>query len=168
DTELNYTQLNQQSNRIANYLIDLGVKKGDIIGLAVDRSPEMIISLLAIMKAGAAYLPLDPQYPKGRIEFMLEDSSAEYLIVSEKYNSSFSTKSTPIILEDLLPNLNKHSNHYPSLKIQGKDLAYILYTSGSTGKPKGVQIEHHSLTNLLLSVQKEPGITDQDKLLAIT
>jgi len=168
DTELSYTQLNQKSNQLANYLIELGIKKDDIIGLAVDRSPEMIIALLAIMKSGAAYLPLDPQYPKGRIEFMLEDSSAKHLIISEKYHCLFSTKTNQIILENVWACLDKYSNHYPSSSFQGKDLAYILYTSGSTGKPKGVQIEHHSLTNLLLSVQKEPGITDQDKLLAIT
>src|SRR5690606_38665411 len=86
DSELSYTQLNQKSNQLANYLIELDVKKGDIIGLTVDRSPEMIVALLGIMKAGAAYLPLDPQYPRGRIEFMLEDSFAKHLIISEKHS----------------------------------------------------------------------------------
>src|SRR5690606_17598372 len=76
ESELSYSQLNQQSNQLANYLIKSGVQKGDIVGLLVDRSPEMIIALLAIMKSGAAYLPLDPKYPKGRVEFMLSDSSA--------------------------------------------------------------------------------------------
>src|SRR5690606_7926255 len=84
---LSYFELNRQSNQLANYLIKEGVGKGDIVGLIIDRSTEMVISLLAIMKSGAAYLPLDPQYPKDRIEFMLEDSSTKFLLCSKKYNS---------------------------------------------------------------------------------
>lgn len=168
ESELSYSQLNQQSNQLANYLIKSGVQKGDIVGLLVDRSPEMIIALLAIMKSGAAYLPLDPKYPKGRVEFMLSDSSAKYLISSEKYGRKLSTQANQIFIEKIWPNINEYSNQYPTLNINGYELAYILYTSGSTGKPKGVQIEHHSLTNLLLSVQKEPGITTEDILLAVT
>ncbi len=168
DKNLSYTDLNQQSNRLANYLAHLGVKKGDIVGLAVDRSPEMIITLLAILKTGAAYLPLDPQYPKGRIELMLEDSSAKYIIVSQTHAEHFDSQNNQLIIEEVFIKLNNHSNQCPSVHTTGNDLAYILYTSGSTGKPKGVQIEHHSLTNFLLSVQKKPGIHIEDKLLAIT
>lgn len=168
DQELTYTQLNQQSNQFANYLIKQGVKKGDIIGLAVDRSPKMIIILLAIMKAGAAYLPLDPKYPNGRIDFMLEDSSTKYIITNIKHNLNFKAKSTPLFLEEIWPALKNYQQQCPSLSLNGNDLAYILYTSGSTGKPKGVQIEHHSLVNFLLSFQKAPGIFPDDKLLAIT
>src|SRR5690606_14941337 len=151
DEELTYESLNQQSNQLAHYLLSLGIKKGELIALAVDRSPQMIIALLGIMKSGAAYLPLDPTYPDGRIEWMLQDSDAKYTIVSDEYSERFTTQSKQLVLEDILIGLNNHSNKYPSVEITGSDLAYILYTSGSTGKPKGVQIEHHSLTNLLLS-----------------
>ena len=163
-----FGQLHQQSNQLANYLISIGVKKGDIVGLLVDRSTEMIVSLLSIMKAGAAYLPLDPSYPKGRIEYMLEDSSVKHLLTSSKYASGFSTQIEPILIEEVWPNTKSYSSAQPPVALDGDDLAYVLYTSGSTGRPKGVQIEHHSLTNFLLSFKNEPGIRLDDNLLAIT
>ncbi|WP_165438742.1 non-ribosomal peptide synthetase [Albibacterium indicum] len=168
DQEVSYTQLNQQSNQIAHYLINQGVKENDIIALVADRSPEMIIVLLGIIKSGAAYLPLDPQYPEGRIKFMLEDSGAKYALVSQTQQATLHTSTTMLIIEDLLLNLQDTSSSYPSLNLTTDRTAYLLYTSGSTGKPKGVQIKHPSLTNFLLSVQKEPGIKENDVLLAVS
>jgi len=166
--KISYKDLNEKSNQFAALLIQQGIETGQAIGLAVDRSPEMIIALLAIMKSGAAYIPLDPEYPKERIEYMLEDSNAKILITSKKYSQHFKTNATEIILEDSLSLLSQFSNEYPSINLNGSDLAYILYTSGSTGKPKGVQIEHHNLVNFLNSMKKLPGMTANDSLLAIT
>ena len=165
---MTYKNLHETSDQLAALLLDLEVGPGDIIGVAADRSPEMLITLLAIMKSGAAYLPIDPQYPQQRIEYMLEDSSAKVLFTSQKYKKRFQTKATEVLIEDAWMNLRDYSGKKIERKVTGKDLAYVLYTSGSTGKPKAVQIEHHSLVNFLLSMQKTPGAGPQDRLLAVT
>ena len=164
---LTYTEVSHTANRIANLLISKGIKKGDIIGVALDRSPELIISLLAILKSGAAYVPLDPEYPKDRIEFMLEDSGAKILITEAKYSGHYAGNTNELIIDQALEESASLSAEEPGINVTGADLAYCLYTSGSTGKPKGVQIAHHSLVNLMLSYQKVPGITSADKTLAI-
>jgi amino acid adenylation domain-containing protein len=165
---LNYRELNEESNKLAKLLIDKNIQKGDIVGMALDRSPEMIISLLGILKSGAAYVPLDPEYPKDRIEFMLEDSSAKILLTSKKYQNHFNSPATEILIEDAWKEFDSYTATEPEINITGDDMAYVLYTSGSTGKPKGVQIRHFNLVNFLLSMQKEPGITANDKVLAVT
>lgn len=165
--KLSYKDLNEKSNQFANLLIQQGVITGQIIGLAVDRSPEMIIALLAIMKSGAAYIPLDPEYPRERIEYMLENSNAKILITSKKYSGHFKSNANELIIEDSLSSLSSFSDKCPSVNLKASDFVYILYTSGSTGKPKGVQVKHHSLVNVLLSAQKLPGITSSDNMLAI-
>jgi amino acid adenylation domain-containing protein len=168
DRTLSFKSVNEAANKLARYLLGLNIKTGDIIGLAVDRSPEMIISLLAILKTGAAYVPLDPEYPKDRIEFMLEDSAAKILITSNKYKGHFASIATEVLLEDVWEKTLNYPSTEPDTNVNGQDLAYILFTSGSTGKPKGVQIKHHNLVNFLLSMQRLPGITANDKLLAVT
>ncbi|UOE52123.1 amino acid adenylation domain-containing protein [Mucilaginibacter sp. SMC90] len=165
---LTYKALNEAANKLAGYLIDQGLKRGDVAGVALDRSPEMVISLLAVMKTGAAYVPLDPEYPKDRIEFMLEDSSARILITSEKYHNHFAANSTEVLIEAALDKFPSYPATEPETVVSGEDLAYILYTSGSTGKPKGVQIRHFSLINFLVSCQTVPGLTPDDKVLAVT
>ncbi|HEY8931052.1 MAG TPA: non-ribosomal peptide synthetase [Mucilaginibacter sp.] len=166
--QLTYKEVYESSNKLAKILIDNGVKTGDIVGLALDRSPEMVISLLAILKSGAAYIPLDPEYPKDRVEFMLDDSSAKLLITSKKYYNHFSSTATELLIEDALEKFGNYTADEPEVEIGGEDLAYVLYTSGSTGKPKGVQIRHFNLVNFLLSMQKQPGMTADDKILTVT
>ncbi len=163
-----YKNVNSLANQLAGFLLDKGVHIEDRIGIAVDRSAEMVIVLLAVLKAGAAYVPVDPEYPKDRIEYMLEDSSASILITTSKYKGAFKTAATELLIEDIWPLLTDYPDENPKVNVGGNNLAYIIYTSGSTGMPKGVQIEHHSLVNLLFSMQKFPGITHQDKLLAVT
>jgi amino acid adenylation domain-containing protein len=167
-SNLTYEELYESSNKLAKILIDNNIKRGDIIGLALDRSPEMIISLLAILKSGAAYIPLDPEYPKDRVEFMLEDSSAKILLTSAKYHGHFASNATEILIEDAFEAFDHYTADEPAVEVNGDDLAYVLYTSGSTGKPKGVQIRHFNLVNFLLSMQKEPGMTADDKILTVT
>jgi len=168
DRTLTYKSLYESSNKLAKLLIDNNIKTGDIVALALDRSPEMVIALLAILKSGAAYVPLDPEYPKDRIEFMLEDSSAKVLLTSKKYKDHFHSEAVEILIEEALEKLSDYTPEEPGISISGEDLAYVLYTSGSTGKPKGVQIRHYSLVNFLLSMQKEPGMSADDKILAVT
>ncbi len=163
-----YKTLNEISNQVASFLLGQNVKQGDRIALAIDRSPEMVIALLAIMKSGAAYIPVDPLYPQKRIEFVLQDSSAKILITSKKYKGRFGYSANELLIEDIFVGLSSLPKENIDVKANGSELAYVLYTSGSTGNPKGVQIEHHSLVNFLLSMQKTPGIRPDDSLLAIT
>ncbi|HQT23446.1 MAG: hypothetical protein B7X86_11615 [Sphingobacteriales bacterium 17-39-43] len=165
---ISYEDLNESANRLANLLIKGGIQKGDRIALALDRSEDMIIALLGIMKSGAAYVPLDPAYPKKQIEYMLKDSSAKILLTSNAYQNKFSSESKEIILDDVQNELEECSKEAPNVAVNGSDLAYVIYTSGSSGKPKGTQIEHHSLLNFLFSMQKVPGISPEDRLLAVT
>ncbi|SDN01167.1 amino acid adenylation domain-containing protein [Daejeonella rubra] len=169
NSSLSYSELNEKANRIASYLAENQVYKGDTIALILDRSVEMMASLLAIMKSGAAYIPVDPDYPVKRIEYMLADSSVKLLISSAKYKGRFATQDIKeVILEEIGDQLSGYDGKGPEINVQGTDLAYVIYTSGSTGQPKGIAVEHHSLTNFLCSMQKRPGISAGDKLLAVT
>ena len=166
--KFSYKTINETANQLAHHLIEQGLKPGDIVGVALERSPAMIISLLAVIKAGAAYVPIDPEYPEERIEFMLQDSAAKMILLSSQPERKINTDVIKIFIKTDLSGLERFSKNVPEISVSGNDLVYILYTSGSTGKPKGVLIEHHSLVNLLLSMAKMPGITEQDILLAVT
>ncbi|RRB04270.1 non-ribosomal peptide synthetase [Larkinella rosea] len=166
--EISYRTLNETANQLAHYLIGKGISEGDIVGIALDRSPDMLITLLAVLKAGAAYLPLDPAYPQERVTFMLADSSARMLITSRKYAGRLKSQATELLVEDALAESKVNGKEDPDTMVSGDNLAYVLYTSGSTGKPKGVLIEHHNLVNFLHSMQQEPGIKSTDVLLAVT
>ena len=168
DEKIRYKTLNETANQLAHCLIQQEIKTGDIVGVALDRSPEMIIALLAVLKSGAAYIPIDPEYPEDRIAFMLKDSSAKMLMSSHKNKGKFKSDIIEFFVGNDLPGLEGFSKKAPDIKVSGNDLAYILYTSGTTGKPKGVLIEHHSLINMLLSLTKMPGINEHDILLAVT
>lgn len=165
---MSYQQLFEKTNQLASYLIHKGVKPGDTVGLCADRSIEMLVFLLGILKAGAAYIPLDPSYPQERIEFMVQDASTRVLIVNKTYQQKYDTEARELIIEDIWSQLDNFQKVSPIIKLGGNDLAYILYTSGSTGKPKGVKVTHHNLANFLISMQNEPGISASDSLLAIT
>jgi amino acid adenylation domain-containing protein len=167
-SEYTYQSINSKVNQYARFLLTNDVNIEDRVAIVLDRTPEMLITLLAVLKSGAAYLPLDPEYPKDRIEYMLNDSDTKLLITSKKYAGSFSANAQQLFIEDIWPQLNSLSTNEPDVAITGDNLAYILYTSGSTGRPKGVPVEHHNLSNLLLSMQKVPGITSTDVLLSVT
>lgn len=180
---LTYRELDEKSNRLAQAIRQKGfgaqtATQTPVVGVVLDRTPDLVLTLLAVLKAGAAYVPIDPEYPHDRIAFMLADSAASMLITSRKYHTSERTAyvlngktaqpGQVILLEETLSELENYPATAPAVPIGGADLAYILYTSGSTGLPKGVQIEHHNLVNLLYSMIAWPGISPQDKLLAVT
>ena len=127
---LTYCQLNEQSDQLARWLIEKGVMVDDIIGLMIERSIEMIIGILGILKSGGAYLPIDPAYPQERLDYMLKDSNAKIIINTLKGGPRQGLQHSAFVTQRI-----QHSNH----------LAYIIYTSGSTGKPKGVAVEHRNL-----------------------
>lgn len=166
--ELTYNQLNKKANQLAAVLIEKGVKPGDKVAISMDRNADLVVALLAIMKAGATYLPLDPIFPINRINYMLEDSSAVVLITTKVYSQRYISNAKELLLDEVMPGLGNYPETDPVVEVNGDDLLYILYTSGSTGQPKGVQIKHHNVVNFLYSMQKQPGLTNTDKLLAVT
>ena len=144
---LTYKELNEKANSLAYYLRNIGICKNDLIGIMVNRSLEMIISILAVLKAGAAYIPIDPTYPKDRIEYMLNNSNSKLLLTQKNLENKIDFKNKIFVnLEQTeiysLPNENLKNINTP------KDLSYIIYTSGSTGAPKGVMLTHKALSNL--------------------
>ena len=165
---LSYLELDSQSNQFALALQAQGIRQGDKIGLAVPRSSEMLIALLGIIKAGAIFLPLDPNYPEARISYILNDVSAQLLINSRAQQTSFETQTKQLFLEDIISDLPQFSKVNPDYAENQEELIYILHTSGSTGQPKGVEVKHQSIVNLFYWMLDSPGIGIEDKVLAIT
>ena len=168
DQQISYRTLEHRANQVACRLREMGVKPEVLVGVCVERSTELIVALLGVLKAGGAYLPIDPTYPSERISFMLEDSGAAVLLTQEKLLKQLPQNSHSILcLDDITSVALSEVGKIPSL-VHPCNLAYVIYTSGSTGKPKGVQVEHHSLVNFLQSMMKKPGISERDILLSVT
>ena len=168
---LTYSELNNLTNQIANYLISKGVKKDDLIGICLDRSIEMISGILGILKAGAAYLPIDPEYPAERINFMLEDSDLKIILTDQRTSNNSEIINKPgleVIVLDSDQGLKDTTSAVPETKIDPEDLAYVIYTSGSTGRPKGVMNEHRGLVNRLNWTQSFFNLGQDDVVLQKT
>jgi surfactin family lipopeptide synthetase A len=166
---LTYSQLSQRSNQLANKLAKNGVGPEVLVGICMDRSLEMIVGMLGILKAGGAYVPLDPSYPKDRIQYVLEDSGARVVVGQPDLARVVSAAHVQFIpLDSTWKAISSENTAASSFFATPRNLAYVIYTSGSTGRPKGVQIEHRSVVNFLLSMQREPGLTSADRLLAVT
>ena len=168
-TRLSYSELNLKANQLAGFLRERKAGPGCIVGVYVDRSIEMVMCLLAILKAGAVYLPLDPKFPRERLEFMLEDAGASLLLTHAANRDGLpETKAEAVPLEEIAERLASCPGENLPPVNEPDDLAYVIYTSGSTGKPKGVMIPRRALVNFLLSMAREPGMTARDSLLAVT
>lgn len=165
---ITYEELDTVSNQIAAYFIAHNVTNNDVIAVAIDRSISLVLCLLGLVKAGAAYVPIDPHLPTDRVNFILDNSGAKLLCTVQKYSEQYAGITDKILFDNVLLNSRSQPYSEPDVEYDGNELAYILYTSGSTGQPKGVAIERHSLLNFLLSMQKEPGINQDDILLSIT
>lgn len=168
DTITSYEGLEKKVNQMSHYLQDQGLATGDIIAVSMSHCPELIISLLAIMQCGAAYLPLDPEYPVSRLQFMMEDSKAKFLLTTKILSKSLVKLAYPLLIEDAIASLNQYPFTPLQTKVTPTTIVYLLYTSGSTGNPKGVPITHKNLVNFLCSMAHEPGIEETERLLAIT
>lgn len=161
---LTYQQLEQETNRLARYLKSRGVGPDVLVGVCLERSPSMVVAALAIIKAGGAYLPLDPSYPAERLDYMLSDARALLLITREAINQNTKTGNWETFLLDKDARAITQQSSAPlELDILGHHLAYVIYTSGSTGKPKGVQITHASLLNLIRWHQDEFSVAPEDR-----
>jgi amino acid adenylation domain-containing protein len=166
---VSYQELDRRANQWARHLVSLGVGPGSLVGLCLDRSIEMVIGLLAVQKSGAAYVPLDPDYPKERIQYMVSDAEPTVLLTESKQAALFSGMQRKVVLVDKDgPVLAAYPSDSLHVRLDPEALAYVLYTSGSTGKPKGVEIRQRSLVNFLQSMQKRPGCGPDDLLLSVT
>ncbi|HEV2473848.1 MAG TPA: amino acid adenylation domain-containing protein, partial [Chthonomonadales bacterium] len=165
DRSLTYRELNRCANRLAKQLIEKGAS--GLIGLYCERSLEMLIGALAIWKAGAAYVPMDPFYPSERIGFMVEDSDCRLVLTQQRWKDRLPACSAEAFVIDGCADAGEEAAN-PEVSRSPKELAYVIFTSGSTGRPKGVQIEHRALVNFLAGMAKCPGMRSSDRLLAVT
>lgn len=165
---LTYKELDEKSTLLASYLKENGAHSKDIIGLCVNRSLEMAIGLLAILKIGGTYLPIDPEYPRDRIEYMLTDSNAKMLLVNKK---TLKIAKNEIEKIDISLDTEIYSNNKKNLaeeEISPEDLIYVIYTSGSTGKPKGVMLKHQNINNFLVGLKEKIKFNSDKVMVSIT
>lgn len=167
EESMTYRELNERANQVAHYLRNQDVCPDDIVGIMVERSFEMIIGIMGILKAGAAYLPIDPKYPVARIQYCTENSNAKLVLTTTQFIDKV-TKDMSIVCLDESELFRDWDKSNPEIVARANNLAYIIYTSGSTGKPKGVMIEHKSLVNRLLWMQRTYELTENDALLQKT
>ena len=171
DSSLSYEELLQRVNALARKLISQGIKKENLVAVFMDRSIDMVVALLAVMRAGAAYIPLDPSFPTERLKWVFEDAQPVLTLTQRNLVLRIPNSSTPSLCLD---EINVESNHEAGISeitfpdIDPENAAYVIFTSGSSGRPKGVLVHHQALLNFLLSMASTPGLNDQDTLLAVT
>lgn len=165
DEQLSYQVLNARSNQLAHYLQTLGAGPEVLVGICVERSCEMIVAVLGILKAGSAYVPFDPTYPPARLEFMLEDTQVPIVVTQEQWQATFAERSLPVCLDRDAAVIAQQSQHNLTITANSTNLAYAIYTSGSTGKPKGVLIEQRGLTNLAHAQRQVFDLQSSDRIL---
>ena len=151
DQRLSYAELNARANQLARELRACGVGPEVLVGILMERSIEMVVAILGILKAGGGYVPLDPSYPEERLAFIIRDAGLSVVLTRQD-----------------LAEIAGHSSENLTNLVSADNIAYVIYTSGSTGQPKGVQISQRSLTNCLSSIQREPGLSANDVVLAVT
>lgn len=164
--QLTYHEVNKRANQLARLLRKNGVSKDTIVSISLQRSFDMIISMLAVLKAGGAFLPIDPTYPEDRIKYMLEDSGTEILISLDRVSKNYKFFNGKIINldSDKLLFANEEKTNLDNIS-EPENLAYIIYTSGSTGLPKGTMLSHKGLMNLSLAQRDAFNITKDSKIL---
>jgi amino acid adenylation domain-containing protein len=164
--ELSYRELNRRANKLARYLRGMGIGPEVFVGIFMDRSIEMLVGLLAVLKSGAAYLPLDPQYPLERVRFMIEDSQARVVLTQHSLLDRLPDAATQTICldADCSTFSNESSENLDALALPD-NLAYVIYTSGSTGQPKGVLVAHRGVTNMIEASCKLFGVNSNSRIL---
>ncbi|UYQ65424.1 non-ribosomal peptide synthetase [Streptomyces peucetius] len=168
DRELTYAELNAAANRLARLLVSRGVRAEDVVAVALPRSPELVVSLLAVMKAGAAYLPLDADHPQDRIAYMLSDAGARTVITARELADALPDAPgvTHVVVDDpaTAETCAALDDTDPGLPVALDQAAYVIYTSGSTGRPKGVVVPHDGVGSLIATATDRIGITDESRV----
>lgn len=167
NSSLTYTELNERSNQLAHYLISKGILIEDLVAISVERSLEMLIAVLAVLKVGGAYVPIDPSHPHDRINYTLQDSNPKMILTQSSLGNKVSGNTDDIVNIDLL-DLSTFEKINPNIDAKSDNLAYVMYTSGTTGQPKGVMIEHKSVLNHLQWMEEEFPIDKNDNVLQKT
>lgn len=164
--QLTYRELNERANSLAYYLRNKDIGRNDIVGIMVNRSLEMIVSILAVLKSGACYIPIDPDYPQDRIEYMLDNSNAKILLTFKKLQDAVNFNNKLFVeLDNEI--YNSHKEHLEDIN-KPDDLAYIIYTSGSTGKPKGVMLSHKNVNNFITGMANIINFSANKTIVSVT
>ena len=160
-----YDELNRRANQLARVLLGQGLKREDLVGISLPKSPDMLVAMLAVLKAGGAYLPLDPDYPSEHLEYILADAKP-VLMITDLQNQRLPFDAKHILrLKDWQERISAEADENPDIPVEADNLAYCIYTSGSSGKPKGVLVEHRPLVNFVLSSQRYYGVDSKDHVL---
>src|SRR5277367_2022786 len=160
--QLTYGELNERANRLAHHLMKVGVPAGALVAICVERSLEIVVGLIGILKAGAAYVPLDPAFPRQRLDFMLDDSGARVLVTTSRLAGKFTESSVRVVrFEDLDARIASEARN-PQVPVTPDDNAYVIYTSGSTGTPKGVEVTHRNVSRLFAATESWFGFNAND------
>lgn len=168
DRSYSYAELHKLSNQIAQYLLTTyGKKDKSPIAVLLERSANMVVVLLGILKSGRSYIPLDPTFPEDRLNYIIDNSQSKILITEKDHSLNTSGEVRVVKLENILEGIDIF-NGTPGKIVSPKDTAYIIYTSGSTGNPKGVEIGHQALLNFLISIQQKPGVGLHDTFFSVT
>ena len=166
---ISYRELNEEANRIAHYLISTGAKPDALVGVLMDRSSQMLIAMLGVLKSGAAYLPLDPDYPADRVHYMIDNGKVHAVISQHTHTRFTASLDVPVLLLDSSDNvLDDQPTTNPSTDVCSSNIAYTIYTSGSTGKPKGVMVEHRNVVNFFTGMDNNVVAEDRKNWLAVT
>ena len=163
---LSYRELDRRAEALARRLESSGVGAGDLVGLCLDRGAAIPIALLAILKTGASYLPLDPAFPADRLRYIVSDAAARLIVTETRWLDRFDPATPVCLLDQAAEPLADPTT--PRLPVSPEAPAYVIYTSGSTGRPKGVAVPHRALTNFLNAMRRTPGLLETDRLLAVT
>src|SRR6185369_13829172 len=168
--QISYGELNERANQLAHYLRELGVGPEQLIGVCCERSIEMMMAVLGVLKAGAAYVPLDPEYPAVRLVGMMEDAGIEVLLTQSRIASAgasqlVSEQTRVVELDREWPAISERSDANPAPAATPDNLAYVIYTSGSTGRPKGVMVTHRALVNFTLGMARQLELRGSDRML---